>query len=52
MLPLNGVSAELADFIKHSAKQGRIRYFPEYDALSIESEEELLSVSLSLDIKE
>jgi uncharacterized protein with NAD-binding domain and iron-sulfur cluster len=49
---LNGVSVELADFIKRSAKQGRVRYVPEYEALSIESEEELLSVSLSVDIKD
>ncbi|MCM3789685.1 hypothetical protein M3221_14925 [Domibacillus indicus] len=42
---------ELADFIKRSAKQGRVRYVPEYEALSIESEEELLPVSLSVDIK-
>ena len=48
---LNGVSAELADFIKRAAKQGRVWYVPEYEALSIESEEELLSVSLSVDIK-
>ncbi|MEM1505780.1 hypothetical protein RG959_20485 [Domibacillus sp. 8LH] len=49
---LNGVSVELADFIKHSIKQGRVRYVPEYEALSVESEEELLSVSLSVDIKD
>ncbi|MCM3790009.1 hypothetical protein M3221_16595 [Domibacillus indicus] len=29
-----------------------MRYVPEYDALSIESQEELLSVSLSVDIKD
>ncbi|MCM3789980.1 hypothetical protein M3221_16445 [Domibacillus indicus] len=34
---LNGVSVELADFIKCSAKQGRVRYVSEYEALSIES---------------
>lgn len=39
-------------FIKCSAEQGRVRYVPEYEALSIESEEELLSVSLSVNIKE
>lgn len=49
---LNGVSAEIAEFINRSAKQGRIRYVPEYNALSIESQEELLSVSLSVDIKD
>ncbi|MCM3791188.1 hypothetical protein M3221_22905 [Domibacillus indicus] len=49
---LNGVWVELADFVKRSAKQGRVRYVPEYKALSIESEEELLSVSLSVDIKD
>ena len=49
---LNGASDELADFIKRSAKQGRVRYVPEYEALSIESEEELLSVLLSVDIKD
>lgn len=48
---LNGVSVELADFIKCSAKQGRVRYVPKYEALSIESEE-LLPVSLSVDIKD
>ncbi|MEM1505778.1 hypothetical protein RG959_20475 [Domibacillus sp. 8LH] len=47
---LNGVLVELADFIKHSIKQRRVRYVQEYDTLSIESAEELLSVSLSLDI--
>ena len=49
---LTSVSSELADFIKRSAKQGRVRYVPEYNALSIESQEELLSVSLSVDIKD
>jgi len=49
---LNEVSDELADFIKHSAKQGPGRQVPEYDALSIESQEELLSVSLSINIKD
>ncbi|WNS78813.1 hypothetical protein RRU94_02390 [Domibacillus sp. DTU_2020_1001157_1_SI_ALB_TIR_016] len=29
-----------------------MRYVPEYEALSIESKEELLSVSLSVDIKD
>ncbi|MCM3790014.1 helix-turn-helix domain-containing protein [Domibacillus indicus] len=48
----NGVSVELADFIKRSAKQGRVRYVPEYEGISIESQEELLSVSLSVDIKD
>ncbi|MCM3790005.1 hypothetical protein M3221_16575 [Domibacillus indicus] len=54
MVRLNGVPVELADFIKRSAKtkQGRLRYVPKYEALSIESEEELLSVSLSVDIKD
>lgn len=47
---LNGVSVELADFIKRSAKQECVRYVLEYEELSIESEEELLSVSLSVDI--
>lgn len=49
---LTGVSVELADFIKCSVKQGRVYYGSEYNALSIESEKELLSVSLSVDIKE
>ncbi|WNS79231.1 hypothetical protein RRU94_16890 [Domibacillus sp. DTU_2020_1001157_1_SI_ALB_TIR_016] len=49
---LNGVSVELADFIKRLAKQGRVRYVPEYEALNIGLEEELLSVSLSVDIKD
>lgn len=49
---LSGVSIELVDFIKRSAKQGRVRYIPECEALSIESEEELLSVSFSVDIKD
>ncbi|MEM1503758.1 hypothetical protein RG959_10110 [Domibacillus sp. 8LH] len=49
---LNSVSVEIADFIKRLAKQGRVRYVPEYEALSIESEEELLLVSLSVDIKD
>lgn len=49
---LNAVSVKLADFIKRSAKQGRVRYIPECDALSIESEEELLSISLSVGIKD
>ncbi|MCI2256027.1 hypothetical protein L2D08_16870 [Domibacillus sp. PGB-M46] len=49
---LNGVSVELADFIKRSAKQGRMCYVPEYKALGIKSEEEPLSVSLSADIKD
>ncbi|MFD6441584.1 hypothetical protein ACFWDG_17640 [Peribacillus sp. NPDC060186] len=46
------ISVELAEFIKRSAKQVRLRYVPEYDALSIESEVELLLVSLSVDIKD
>jgi len=49
---LNGVSVELAHFIKRSVKQGCVGYVPEYEAFSIESQEELLSVSLSVDIKE
>ncbi|WNS78622.1 hypothetical protein RRU94_01320 [Domibacillus sp. DTU_2020_1001157_1_SI_ALB_TIR_016] len=49
---LSGVSVDLADFIKRSAKQGRVRYVPEYEALSIQSQEELLAVSLSVDIKD
>ncbi|MED3912763.1 hypothetical protein P4597_27130 [Peribacillus simplex] len=39
---LNGVSIELADFIKRAAKQERVRYVPEYEALSIESKEDWL----------
>ncbi len=49
---LNGASVELADFVKRSTKQGCVRYIREYETLSIESEEELPSVFLSLDIKD
>lgn len=38
--------------LSRSAKQGRVRYVPEYNALSIESVEELFSVSLSVNIKD
>ncbi|MED4116282.1 hypothetical protein P4661_25945 [Priestia megaterium] len=43
---LNGVSVELTDFIKRSVKQGQVRYISEYEALSIESAAEPLSVDI------
>lgn len=49
---LNGVSVELTDLIKRSAKQKRVWDVLEYEALVIESEEELRPVSLSIDIED
>ena len=47
----HGVSDELGYFLKRQLVQGRARYSAEHEALSIESEEELLSVYLPREIK-
>ncbi|MCP3763690.1 helix-turn-helix domain-containing protein [Domibacillus sp. A3M-37] len=49
---LRGVSEELGYFLKRQLVQGRIQYSREHEAISIESEEELLSVYLPRKIKE
>jgi hypothetical protein len=49
---LHGVSDELGYFLKRQLVQGRARYSSEHEALSIESDEELLSVYLPREIKE
>ncbi|MCP3763791.1 helix-turn-helix domain-containing protein [Domibacillus sp. A3M-37] len=46
------VPDELGYFLKRQLVHGRIRYSPEHEALSIESDEELLSVYLPREIKE
>ncbi|MET1030107.1 hypothetical protein [Domibacillus tundrae] len=49
---LHGVSDELSYFLKRHLVQDRARYSSDHEALSTESEEELLSVYLPREIKE
>ncbi|MCP3763794.1 hypothetical protein NLX67_15575 [Domibacillus sp. A3M-37] len=49
---LHGVSVELGYFLKQHLVQDRARYSPEHEALSVESDEESLSMYLPREIKE